>query len=98
MDAERDADVQTYGPLELTSIDKGSTALEAKSWSEHLSRLPELCRKQTSEIELEEARKRGCYRVLPPVVAPHENEPPMCELLQEIDEEVMSVLLQEIDN
>jgi hypothetical protein len=93
MDTKRNADVQTCGPTELTSIDKESTALEAKCWAEHLSRFPELCRKQTPDIELEEARRRGCYRVLPPVVTPHENEPTMSELLQEIDEEVRKTLI-----
>ena len=51
------------------------------------------CKRQTSAAELEEARKRGCYRVLPPVSAPHEKEPTMSELLQEIDEAVLRAVV-----
>jgi hypothetical protein len=93
MDTKGNADVQTHGPTELTSIDKESIALEAKCWAEHLSRFPEVCKKQTSDAELEEVRKRGCYRVLPPVAAPHEKEPTLSELLQEIDEAVRKALI-----
>jgi hypothetical protein len=93
MDIKRNADVQTHVPPELTSLYKESTALEAKSWAEHLSRFPETCKKQTSNVELEEAHKRGCYRVLPPVAAPHEKEPTLSELLQEIDDAVRRALI-----
>jgi hypothetical protein len=92
MDIKVNLDVQTHGPPELTSLSKGSTALEHKCWAEHLSRFPEVCKKQTSDAELEEARRRGCYRLLPPVVAPHEKEPTMSELLKEIDEAVLKTL------
>ena len=93
MDIKRNADVQTHGPPELTSLYKESTALEAKCWAEHLSRFPEVCKKQTSDVELEEARRRGCYRVLPPIAAPNVKEPTMSELLQEIDEQVQKALI-----
>ena len=86
MDTKGNADVLQHGPPERISLYKESTALEAKCWAEHLSRFPEVCKKQTSDVELEEARKRGCYRVLPPVEAPHEKEQTMSELLQEINE------------
>ena len=92
MYTNRNADVQTHGPAGLTLRYKESTALEAKCWAEYLSRFPEVCKKQTSDEELEEAHRRGCYRVLPPVVAPREKEPTMSELLQEIDEEVWKAL------
>ena len=93
MDTKGNADVQTHGPPEQTPLYKKSTVLEAKCWAEHLSRFPEVCKKQTSDLELEEARKRGCYRVLPPVAAPHEKEQTMSELLQEIDEAVLKTLI-----
>ena len=93
MDTKRNVDVQTHGTPEQTPLCKKLTVLEAQCWAEHLSRFPEVCKKQTSDLELEEARRRGCYRVLPPVAAPHENEPTMSELLQEIDEEVRKALI-----
>ena len=93
MDTKGNVDVQTHGPPEQTTLYRKSTALEAKCWAEHLSRFPEVCKKQTSDLELEEARRRGWYRVLPPVAAPHEKEPTMSELLQEIDEEVRKALI-----
>jgi hypothetical protein len=52
-----------------------------------------VCKKQISDVELEEARRRGCYRVLPPVIAPQEKEQTMSELLQDIDEEVRRGLI-----
>jgi hypothetical protein len=91
MDTKGNVDVQTHGPPEQTP--KKLTILEAKCWAEHLSSFPELCKKQTSDVELEEARRRGCYRVLPPIAAPHKKEPTMSELLQEIDEEVRKALI-----
>ena len=93
MDTKGNADVLQHGPPERISLYKESTALEAKCWAEHLSRFPEACKKQTSDAELEEALKRGCYRVLPPVAAPHEEEQTMSELLQEIDEAVLKTLI-----
>ena len=93
MDTKGNVDGQTHGPREQTPLYKKSTVLEAKRWADHLSRFPEVCKKQTSDVELEEARRRGCYRVLPPVAAPHEKEPTMSELLQEIDEEVRKALI-----
>jgi hypothetical protein len=93
MDTKGNVDGQTHGPREQTPLYKKSTFLEAKRWADHLSRFPEVCKKQISDIELEEARRRGCYRVLPPVAAPHEKEPTMSELLQEIDEEVRKALI-----
>jgi hypothetical protein len=86
-------DVLKNGPPERTSLYKESTAREAKCWAEHLSRFPEVCKKQTSDAELEEALRRGCYRVLPPVAAPNVKEPTMSELLQEIDEQVKKALI-----
>ena len=86
-------DVRTHGPPERTSLYKESTRLEAKCWAEHLSRFPEVFKKQTSDVELEEARRRGCYRVLPPVAAPDVKESTMSELLQEIDEQVKKALI-----
>jgi hypothetical protein len=86
-------DRQTHGPPEQGPLHKKSPVLEAKCWAEHLSQFPEVCKKQISDVELEEARKRGCYKVLPPVGAPHEKAPTMSELLQEIDEEVHKALI-----
>ena len=93
MDTKGNADVQTHGPSEQTPLYKKATVLDAKCWAEHLSRFPEVCKKQTSDVELEEARRRGCYRVLPPVAAPDVKESTMSELLQEIDEQVKKALI-----
>ena len=93
MNTKGNVDVQTHGPPEQPPLCKKLTVLEAKCWAEHLSRFPELCKKQTSDVELEEARRRGCYRVLPPIAAPHKKEPTMNELLQEIDEGVRKALI-----
>ena len=86
-------DVQNPGPSGLTPPGKPSAELEAKSWAEHLNRFPEACKKQTSDVELEEARRRGCYRVLPPVGASEDQDQTMGELLQEIDAEVRKALI-----
>lgn len=93
MDNKGNVNLQTQGPPELTPRYQTSTAFEAKCWTEHLSRFPEVCKKQISDVELEEARRRGCYRLLPPVAAPHEKEPTMSELLQEIEEELLKTLI-----
>ena len=93
MDSQGKVKLRTQGPPELTPRYQTSTAFEAKCWTEHLSRFPEVCKKQISDLELEEARRCGRYRVLPPVIAPQENEQTMSELLQEIDEEVRRGLL-----
>jgi hypothetical protein len=45
-------------------------------------------KRQTSDEELEEVRRRGCYHVLPPVLGPHEKVLTVDELLKDIDEEV----------
>ena len=68
------------------------TALETNSGANHLSQFPKGCKKQTSDEELEEARRRGCYRVLPPVLGPHEKVKTVDELLKDIDEEVRQAL------
>jgi hypothetical protein len=93
MDTKGNVERKTHGPPEQSPVHKKSTVLEAKYWAQHLSQFPEMCKKQISDVELEEARKRGCYKVLPPVAAPHEKEPTMSELLQEIDEEVHKALI-----
>jgi hypothetical protein len=93
MNNKSKTDVPKHGPPERTSVYKESTALEAKCWAEHLSRFPEVLKKQTSDVELEEARRRGCYRVLPPVAAPDVKEATMSELLQEIDEQVKKAFI-----
>jgi hypothetical protein len=66
---------------------------ETNRGTNHLSRFPKAGKKQTSDEELEEARRRGCYKVLPPVLGPHEEEPTMSELLQEIDEQVKKAFI-----
>jgi hypothetical protein len=43
--------------------------------------------------ELEEARRRGCYKVLPPVLGPNETVRTVNELLKNIDAEVRQALL-----
>jgi hypothetical protein len=47
-----------------------------------------LYKRQVSDEELEEARRRGCYRVLPPVLGPHEKVCTVDELIKDIDEQV----------
>jgi hypothetical protein len=57
--------------------------------------LPEpysLYKRQTSDEELEEVHRRGCYRVLPPVLGPYEQVRTVDELLKDIDEEVKKKL------
>lgn len=93
MDNNGNVNLQTQGPPELTPRYQTPAAFEAKCWTEHLSRFHEVCKKQISDVELEEARRRGCYRVLPPVIAPQEKEQTMSELLQEIDEELRRGLI-----
>ena len=68
-------------------------ARETNRGANHLSQFPKGDKKQTSDEELEEARRRGCYKVLPPVLGPHEEEPTMSELLQEIDEQLIKALI-----
>ena len=51
-----------------------------------------LYKRQTSNEELEEVLKRGCYRVVPPVLGPHEKVCTVDELLKDIDEEVKETL------
>ena len=51
-----------------------------------------LYKRQTSDEELEEARRRGCYLVLPPVLGPHEEVRNVDEVLKDIDEEVKKTL------
>ncbi len=92
MAAKGNANVQMHGSPELTSLYQESTAFDAKRWAENLSRFYEVCKKQTSEAELAEARQRGCYRVLPPVVEPPDNDPTISELLQELDESIRKSL------
>jgi hypothetical protein len=85
MNTKANVDGQTHGSPEKTPLDKRR--------AEHLRRFSEECKKQLSDEELEEARRRGCYKVLPPVAAPHEKDPTMSELLQEIDEAVKKALI-----
>ena len=49
-------------------------------------------KRQTSDEELEQVRRRGCYQVLPPVLGPHEKGLTVDELLKNIDEEVQKTL------
>ena len=51
-----------------------------------------LYKRQTSDDELEEVRKRGCYQVLPPVLGPHEKGFTVDELLKDIDAQVQGTL------
>lgn len=85
-------DVQPLSSHELHSPYETLTALETNRGANHLSQFPKKCKKQTSDEELEEARRRGCYTVLPPVLGPHEKVRTMDELLKDIDEEVRQAL------
>ena len=69
MNTKRYVNVRNHGSSEKTLLDSRSTIPEAKYWAEHLSRFSEMCKKQLSDEELEEAIRRGCYKVLPPVVS-----------------------------
>jgi hypothetical protein len=51
-----------------------------------------LYKRQTSDEELEELRRRGCYQVLPPVLGPHEKVRTVDELLKDIDEDMQKTL------
>lgn len=84
-------DVQSPDSDKLNSPDE--TALKTNSWANHLSQFPKVCKKQTSDEELEEARRRGCYKVLPPVLGPNETVRTVDELLQDIDAEVRQALV-----
>jgi hypothetical protein len=86
-------EAQLLNSHELHSPYEKLTARETNRGVNHLSQDPKGCTKQTSDEELEEVRRRGCYRVLPPVLAPHEKEPTMSELLQELDEAVRRALI-----
>ena len=77
---------------ELPSPFETRNPLETNRGANHLSQFPQGSKKQTSEEELEEARRRGCYTVLPPVLGPHEKVRTMDELLKDIDEEVRQAL------
>lgn len=90
---KNDLDAQPLSSHELNSPYETLTARETNRGATHLSQCPKGCKKQTSDEELEEARRRGCYRVLPPVLGPHEKEPTMSELLQEIEEELLKTLI-----
>lgn len=63
-----------------------------ESWGKPSKPTPKGCKKQTSDEELEEARRRGCYRVLPPALGPYEKVKTVDELLKDIDEEVRQAL------
>ena len=84
-------DVQSPNSHKLNSPDE--TALETNSWANHLSQFPKVCKEQTSYEELEEARRRGCYKVLPPVLGPNETVRTVDELLKDIDAEVRQALI-----
>ena len=76
-----------YSPYEKRN------AREMNRGANHLSQFPKGDKKQTSDEELEEAQRRGCYKVMPPVLGPHEEEATMSELLQEIDEQLKKALI-----
>ncbi len=54
--------------------------------------LDSIYKRQTSDEELEEVRRRGCYQVLPPVLGPHERGFTVDELLKDIDDEMQKTL------
>ena len=83
---------QPLNSHELTSSSETRNPLETNRGANHLSQFPKKCKKQTSDEELEEARRRGCYTLLPPVLGPHEKVRTMDELLKDIDEEVRQAL------
>ena len=84
-------DVQSPDSRKLTSPDK--TRRETKCWANHLSQFSKVCKEQTSDEELEEARRRGCYKVLPPVLGPDEKVCTLDELLRDIDAELRQELV-----
>jgi hypothetical protein len=84
-------DVQSLNSHKLTSPDKTTRA--PNSWAKHLSQFPKLCKEQISDEELEEARRRGCYKVLPPVLEPNDTVRTVDELLKAIDAEVRQALV-----
>jgi hypothetical protein len=84
-------DVQSPDSHKLNS--PCGTALKTNCWANHLSQFPKVCKEQTSDEELEEARRRGCYQVLPPVLGPNETARTVDELLQDIDAEVRQTLM-----
>ncbi len=86
-------DAQPLSTHELHSPAVTRTALETNHGANHLSQFPRKCKKQTSDEELEEARRLGCYRVLPSVLGPHEKVRTLDELLKDIDEEVRQALI-----
>jgi hypothetical protein len=85
-------DAQPRSSHELHSPSETRTAFETNRGANYLSQFPKECKKQTSDEELAEARRRGCYRVLPPVLGPHEEVRTVDELLQDIDAEVRQAL------
>jgi hypothetical protein len=85
-------DAQSQSSHELHSPYETLTALETNRGANLLSQFPKGCKKQTSDEELEEARRRGCYRVLPPVLGPHEKVKTVDELLEDIAAEVRQAL------
>ncbi len=86
-------DAQPLSSHELHSPSETRTALETNDGANHLSQFPKGCKKQTSHEALEEVRRRGCYRVLPPVLGPQEKVRTVDELLKDIDEEVRQALI-----
>jgi hypothetical protein len=85
-------DAQPLSSHELHSPSETRTALKTNHGANHLSQFPKGCEKQTSDEDLEEARRRGCYMVLPPVLGPHEKVKTVDELLKDIDEEMQKTL------
>jgi hypothetical protein len=77
---------------ELPSPSETRNPLETNRGANHLGQFPKGYKKQTSAEELAEARRRGCYTVLPPVLGPHEKARTVDELLNDIDEEVRQSL------
>ena len=84
-------DLQSPDSHKLASPDQ--TRLETDGWANQLSQFPKVCKQQTSDEELEEARRRDCYKVLPPVLGPHETARTVDELLKDIDAEVRQTLV-----
>jgi hypothetical protein len=83
---------QPLNSHELPSSSETRNPLETNFGANHLSQFPQGSKKQTSEEELEEARRRTCYTVLPPVLEPHEKARTVDDLLKDIDEEVRQSL------
>jgi|WetSurMetagenome_2_1015567.scaffolds.fasta_scaffold950222_1 hypothetical protein len=87
------SDAQPLSSHEVNSPSETRTALETNHEGNPLGQFPKGGKIQTSDEALEEARRRGCYKVLPPVLGPHEKVRTVDELLKDIDEEVRQALI-----